>query len=72
MPGVPGPLQPLARLLLDYGNLARYEAENRKVQPPTAGEEREARRRPMVATASFIDSRRAPHLAADDDGHVVL
>lgn len=40
MPGVPGVLQPLTRLINDYGNLSRYAEENRKVQPPAAGEER--------------------------------
>src|SRR5882724_8561774 len=40
MPGVPGVLQPLTRLINDYGNLTRYAEENRKVQPPAAGEER--------------------------------
>src|SRR3954447_12837515 len=40
MPGVPSVLQPLTRLINDYGNLARYAEENRKVQPPAAGEER--------------------------------
>src|SRR5258706_11502984 len=40
MPGVPGVLQPLPRLINAYGNLARYAEENRKVQPPAAGEER--------------------------------
>jgi len=40
MPGVPGVLQPLTRLINDYVNLARYAEENRKVQPPAAGEER--------------------------------
>jgi lysophospholipase L1-like esterase len=40
IPGVPGVLQPLTRLINDYGNLARYAEENRKVQPAAAGEER--------------------------------
>src|SRR5258708_6135322 len=40
LPGVPGVLQPLTRLINDYGNLTRYAEENRKVQPPAAGEER--------------------------------
>jgi len=33
-------IQPLYRLVNDYGNLARYAEENRKVQPPAAGEDR--------------------------------
>jgi lysophospholipase L1-like esterase len=33
-------LQPLQKLLADYGNLARYAEENRKVTPPAASEER--------------------------------
>ncbi|HXB69664.1 MAG TPA: SGNH/GDSL hydrolase family protein [Candidatus Acidoferrales bacterium] len=37
---VPPPLEPLARLINDYGNLRRYAADNAKVQLPVAGEER--------------------------------
>jgi len=40
IPGVPGVIQPIYRLVNDYGNLARYAEENRKVQPPAAGEDR--------------------------------
>jgi lysophospholipase L1-like esterase len=40
IPGVPGVIQPLYRLVNDYGNLARYAEENRKVQPPAPGEDR--------------------------------
>jgi len=36
----PPPLEPLARLISDYGNLRRYAADNAKVQPPAASEER--------------------------------
>jgi lysophospholipase L1-like esterase len=43
-PAAPSPmppaLEPIARLINDYGNLRRYAAENAKVQPPAAGEER--------------------------------
>lgn len=37
---MPPMLEPVARLINDYGNLRRYAAENAKVQPPAAGEER--------------------------------
>jgi len=33
-------LDPLAELINDYGNTARYAAENAKVPPPAAGEDR--------------------------------
>jgi len=39
-PGVPGVLQPLNRLINDYGNLARYAEANQKLAPPAAGEDR--------------------------------
>ena len=38
-PTVPA-LEPIARLINDYGNLRRYAAENAKVQPPAPDEER--------------------------------
>ena len=38
-PTVPA-LEPIARLINDYGNLRRYSAENAKVQPPAPDEER--------------------------------
>lgn len=37
---MPPMLEPVARLVNDYGNLRRYAADNAKVQPPAAGEER--------------------------------
>jgi len=37
---MPPMLEPVARLINDYGNLRRYAADNAKVQPPAAGEER--------------------------------
>jgi lysophospholipase L1-like esterase len=37
---MPPALAPVARLINDYGDLRRYAAENAKVQPPAAGEER--------------------------------
>jgi lysophospholipase L1-like esterase len=37
---MPRALEPIARLINDYGDLHRYAAENAKVQPPAAGEER--------------------------------
>ncbi len=39
-PIAPPPLRQAAALISDYGNLARYAAENQKLQPPAAGEER--------------------------------
>lgn len=39
-PVTPPPLRGVANLISDYGNLKRYEADNQKVQPPAAGEER--------------------------------
>jgi len=38
-PNVPA-LAPIARLINDFGNAARYAADNQKVQPPAPGEER--------------------------------
>jgi lysophospholipase L1-like esterase len=40
MPPTPPPVAQLARLVNDYGNTARYENENRTVQPPAPGENR--------------------------------
>jgi len=37
---MPPALEPIARLINDYGNLRRYAADNAQVQPPAAGEER--------------------------------
>jgi len=37
---VPPPLRQASQLLNDYGNRARYAAENEKVAPPAPGEER--------------------------------
>ena len=39
-PTVPSALQGVFQLVNDYGNLRRYAADNQKVQPPAAGEER--------------------------------
>src|SRR5438105_2882463 len=39
-PPMPPALEPVARLINDYGNLRRYSAENAKIQPPGPGEER--------------------------------
>jgi lysophospholipase L1-like esterase len=39
-PGIPYTLQPIYQLVNDYGNLRRYAADNQKVQPPAAGEDR--------------------------------
>jgi lysophospholipase L1-like esterase len=39
-PTVPSQLRPIFQLVNDYGNTARYSAENQKLQPPAAGEER--------------------------------
>ncbi|HYW42895.1 MAG TPA: SGNH/GDSL hydrolase family protein [Bryobacteraceae bacterium] len=41
-PPVPTPsvLAPVARMINDYGNTARYAADNQKVQPPAPGEDR--------------------------------
>src|SRR5450432_3619916 len=43
-PAAPNPmppaLEPIARLINDFGNLRRYAAENAKVGAPAAGEER--------------------------------
>jgi lysophospholipase L1-like esterase len=39
-PAVPPPLRQLVSLVGDYGNFARYAADNQKVQPPAPGEER--------------------------------
>ena len=39
-PVAPPPLRAAAALINDYGNLARYAADNEKVQPPAPGEER--------------------------------
>jgi lysophospholipase L1-like esterase len=36
----PPPLQAVSRLVNDYGNLARYAADNQKVAPPADGEDR--------------------------------
>lgn len=36
----PPPLRQAAQLISDYGNLARYAADNQKVEPPAPGEER--------------------------------
>ena len=36
----PPPLQAVSRLVNDYGNLARYAADNQKVAQPAAGEDR--------------------------------
>ena len=36
----PPPLRQAAQLISDYGNLERYAADNQKVEPPAAGEER--------------------------------
>jgi lysophospholipase L1-like esterase len=36
----PPPLTAVAKLINDYGNLARYAADNQQVQPPASGEER--------------------------------
>jgi lysophospholipase L1-like esterase len=37
---MPPMLEPVARMINDYGNLRRYAAENAKLQPPASGEER--------------------------------
>jgi lysophospholipase L1-like esterase len=37
---MPPPVAQLARLVNDYGNTARYAAENQQVQPPAPGEDR--------------------------------
>lgn len=39
-PPLPPPLRQVAQLINDYGNTARYAADNAKVQAPEAGEER--------------------------------
>jgi lysophospholipase L1-like esterase len=39
-PVTPPPLRGVATLINDYGNLARYAADNEKVTPPAPGEER--------------------------------
>ena len=39
-PPVPYTLQPMYQLVNDYGNQRRYAADNQKLAPPAAGEER--------------------------------
>jgi len=39
-PPLPPPLRQVAQLINDFGNTARYAADNAKVQAPAAGEER--------------------------------
>src|SRR5271169_5457777 len=39
-PPLPPPLRQAAQLINDFGNTARYAADNAKVQPPAPGEER--------------------------------
>src|ERR1051325_11535346 len=39
-PPAPSILAPAARLINDYGNLARYAEDDRKLQPPAPGEDR--------------------------------
>jgi lysophospholipase L1-like esterase len=39
-PPVPSALQSIYQLVNDYGNTHRYAADNQKVQPPAAGEDR--------------------------------
>ena len=39
-PGLPSPLRSAYTAINDFGALARYAAENQKVQPPAPGEER--------------------------------
>ena len=39
-PSIPSSLRGIYQLVNDYGNLNRYAADNQKVQPPAAGEER--------------------------------
>jgi lysophospholipase L1-like esterase len=39
-PVAPPPLRAAANLIIDYGNLQRYAADNRTVQPPASGEQR--------------------------------
>jgi lysophospholipase L1-like esterase len=39
-PGIPSALQGVYSLVNDYANTRRYAADNQKVQPPAAGEER--------------------------------
>jgi lysophospholipase L1-like esterase len=39
-PYIPYSLRGIYQLVNDYGNLARYAADNQKIQPPAAGEER--------------------------------
>ena len=39
-PNIPSSLRGVYQLVNDYGNLNRYAADNQKVQPPAAGEER--------------------------------
>jgi lysophospholipase L1-like esterase len=39
-PNIPSSLRSIYQLVNDYGNLNRYAADNQKIQPPAAGEER--------------------------------
>jgi len=39
-PPIPPPLRAAAQLISDYGNLARYAADNQKIPQPAAGEDR--------------------------------